>query len=122
MLRLNIYDTLDDVLESYYIFLTDFEEDENFLDTFPNGSSFAFFDTDVHDDRSFLQEDEADLVIDLYTIYSMLWGKFVLFVFFFLDEIFRVVLALYVTFTLMFEVNATNRSRSEDAYILNKRA
>ena len=72
MLRLNIYDGVDDILDSYYIFLIDFDEDEYFFETFPNASSFSFFDTDVHDDRSFLQEDEADLVVDLYTIYFVL--------------------------------------------------
>jgi hypothetical protein len=32
--RLNIYDGVDDVLDSYYIFLADFDEDEYIIDLF----------------------------------------------------------------------------------------
>lgn len=121
MLRLNIYDGVDDIFDSYYIFLADFDEDEYFLETFPDASAFASFDSDVQDDRSFLQEDEADLTIDLYTIYYVLWGKYVFYLFFVMEEAARVGLALYVTFTLIFEINAVNRSRSEDTYLAAKR-
>jgi hypothetical protein len=72
MLRLNIYDGVDDILDSYYIVFVDFDEDEYFLETLPKASSFSFFDTDVHDDRSFLLEDESDLTVDLYTIYAVI--------------------------------------------------
>jgi hypothetical protein len=32
--RLNIYDLNDDILDSYYIFLGDFDDDEYFMETF----------------------------------------------------------------------------------------
>jgi len=41
---------------------------------------------------------------------------------FILEEIARVSLALYVTYLLIFEINAVNRSYAEDSYIVNKRA
>ena len=122
MMRLNIYDGVDDILDSYYIAFVDFDEDEYFLETFPNASSFSFFDTDVQDDRSFLQEDEADLIIDFYTIYAVLWGKYVFYLSFILEEFARVGLALFVTYILMFEINAVNRSRNEDSYFSTKRS
>lgn len=122
MLRLNIYDGVDDILDSYYIVFVDFDEDEYFLETLPNASSFSFFDTDVHDDRSFLLEDESDLTVDLYTIYAVIWGKYVLYLFFILEEFARVGLALFVTYILMFEINAVNRSRNEDHYLSAKRS
>lgn len=122
MLRLNIYDGVDDILDSYYIVFVDFDEDEYFLETLPNASAFSFFDTDVQDDRSFLLEDESDLTIDLYTIYAVIWGKYVLYLFFILEEFARVGLALFVTYILMFEINAVNRSRSEDQYLNAKRS
>jgi hypothetical protein len=121
MMRLNIYDGLDDILESFFVCFVDWEEDECFLDTLPNGSSFSFFDTDAHDDRSFLQEDEADLIVDFYTIYAMVWGKYVFFLSFVIEEFARAGLALFVTYILMFEINAVNRSRSEDSYFASKR-
>jgi hypothetical protein len=67
--RLNIYDGVDDILDSYYIFMTDFEEEEYFSDAFFSMFSVLSFDTDVNDDRSFLFEDEMDLSADLFTLY-----------------------------------------------------
>ena len=79
MARLNIYDGVDDVLDSYYIFMADFEEEEYFPDMFFSLFSTMSFDTDVNDDRSFLFEDEMDFSADLFTIYFLVWGKFAYF-------------------------------------------
>ena len=121
MVRLNIYDGIDDILDSYYIFMADFEEEEYFSDTFFSLFSTMSFDTDVNDDRSFLFEDESDITSDIFTLYFVVWGKFAYFWLFFLDEIARVSLALYVTYLLVFEINAVNRSFSEDTYLASKR-
>lgn len=119
--RLNIYDSVDDILDSYYIFMTDFEEEEYFSDSFFSIFSVLSFDTDVNDDRSFLFEDEMDLSFDLFTLYFILWGKFAYFWLFILEEIGRVMLALYITYILIFEMNSVNRSYVEDAYLVSKR-
>jgi hypothetical protein len=79
MARLNIYDGVDDILDSYYIFMADFEEEEYFSDAFFSLFTVMSFDTDVNDDRSFLFEDEMDISADLFTIYFILWGKFAYF-------------------------------------------
>lgn len=121
MIRLNIYDGIDDALDSYYIFMADFEEEEYFSDSFFSLFSTLSFDTDLYDDRSFLFEDEMDLTTDLFTVYFIVWGKFAYFWLFILEEIARVTLALYVTYILIFEVNAVNRSYSEDTYLASKR-
>jgi|SRR6056300_707793 len=68
-LRLNIYDALDDFLDSYYIFVGDFDDDEYFMDSFFNMFGVLFFDNDVNDDRSFLFEDESDFYADLFSLY-----------------------------------------------------
>jgi hypothetical protein len=122
MARLNIYDGVDDVLDSYYIFMADFEEEEYFSDAFFSLFSVMSFDTDVNDDRSFLFEDEMDFSADLFTIYFIVWGKLAYFWLFILEEIARVSLALYVTYLVLFEINAVNRSYSEDNYLLVKRS
>lgn len=122
MARLNIYDGVDDILDSYYIFMADFEEEEYFSDAFFSLFSVMSFDTDVNDDRSFLFEDEMDVSADLFTIYFILWGKFAYFWLFILEEIARVMLALYVTYLLVFEMNAVNRSYAEDKYLSAKRS
>ena len=120
--RLNIYDGIDDALDSYYIFMADFEEEEYFPDAFFSLFSSMSFDTDVNDDRSFLLEDEMDFSADLFTVYFIVWGKFAYFWIFILEEIARVTLALYVTYLLMFEINAVNRSYCEDNYLSSKRS
>lgn len=121
MIRLNIYDSVDDVLDSYYIFMADFDEEEYFTDMFFSLFSVMSFDIDLNDDRSYLFEDELDFAIDLFSVYFLLWGKFTYFWLFILEEIARVSLALYVTYLLIFEINAVNRSFVEDQYLIVKR-
>lgn len=122
MLRLNIYDTVDDIFDSYYIFVGDFDDDEYFSDLFFPIFSVMFFDTDVNDDRSFFFEDEVDFSNDLFSLYFIMWGKFTFFVFFILEEIVRVALAFYVTYLILFEIHAINRSYVEDTYFGTKRS
>ena len=121
MIRLNIYDGVDDILDSYYIFVADFEEDEYFIDLFFSVFTTMFFDYDTNDDRSFFLEDEPDFTADLFTIYFVLWGKFFFFLLFFLEILARTTLALYVTYLIIFEINAVNRSYSEDSFLLTKK-
>jgi len=72
MARLNLYDFLDDLLDSYYLFVCDFDDDEYFSDLVFSIFSVMFFDTDLHDDRSFFFEDEVDLANDLFSLYFIL--------------------------------------------------
>lgn len=121
MARLNLYDFLDDVLDSYYLLVCDFDDDEYFSDLFFSIFSVMFFDSDVHDDRSFFLEDEIDLANDLFSLYFILWSKFSLFLFFSMEETLRVLLAFYVTYLIIFEIQAVNRSYVEDTYLFKKR-
>ena len=121
MARLNLYDFLDDLLDSYYLFVCDFDDDEYYSDLFFSTYSILFFDTDNNDDRSFFFEDEVDLSNDLFSLYFILWSKFSLFFFFALEECIRVLLAFYVTYLIIFEVQAVNRSYIEDLYLFKKR-
>ena len=121
MIRLNMYDTVDDILDSYYVFVGDFDDDEYFSDLVFSIFGTMFFDSDNNDDRSFFFEGEMDFTGDLFSIYFMVWSKFALAVFFLIDEIARMALALYVTYLIIFEIQAVNRSFVEDTYITNKR-
>lgn len=121
MARLNLYDFLDDLLDSYYLFVCDFDDDEYFSDLLFSIFSVMFFDTDLHDDRSFFFEDEVDLANDLFSLYFILWSKLSLFLFFAMEECVRVLLAFYVTYLIIFEVQAVNRSYVEDTYLFKKR-
>ena len=72
MIRLNIYDSVDDVLDSYYIFMADFDEEEYFSDSFFSLFTVMSFDIDVNDDRSFQFEDEVDFSADLFAVYFLI--------------------------------------------------
>jgi hypothetical protein len=69
LFRLNVYDTLDDFYDSYYIFVGDFDDDEYFSEVFFSMYSFFYYDYDNNDDRSFTLEDENDLFLDLFYLY-----------------------------------------------------
>jgi hypothetical protein len=71
LFRLNVYDTLDDFYDSYYIFLGDFDDDEYFNELFFSMYSLFFYDYDVNDDRAFSLEDENEFFLDLFYIYFL---------------------------------------------------
>jgi hypothetical protein len=111
LFRLNIYDGLDDFLDSYYIFFIDFDED-SFNDEF----FFYYFNTflsDNNEDLVFYQLTEFGWFEDLYSKYFIIWGKFFMFWFFILEEAFRVSLALYIFYLIIFEVHSVNVSYNE---------
>ena len=72
LFRVNVYDTVEDFLDTYYIFVGDFDDDEYLNELFFSIHGTIFFTMDNHDDRSFLLEDENDFSYDLYFIYFML--------------------------------------------------
>ena len=122
VLRLNIYDTMDDIHDSYYIFFEDFGDDEYYAETLFSRLGFSFFDIDVKDDRSIFLENTLDISFDLFSFYYIAWSKFTFFLLFAVDEVVRVILASYIIFLIVFEVHAVNRSYTEDSYINTKRA
>ena len=121
MVRLNIYDFLDDAMDSYYIFVCDFDDDEYFSEIFFSVFSFMFFDSDNNDDRSFFFEDEFDFSLDLFSLYFIVWAKFSLFFIFALEEVARVSLAFFIVYLIIFEIQAVNRSYVEDTFIQSKK-
>jgi hypothetical protein len=71
LFRVNVYDTLDDFYDSYYIFLGDFDDDEYFNELFFSMYSLFFYDFDVNDDRAFSLEDENEFFIDFFYLYFL---------------------------------------------------
>lgn len=67
--RMNVYDTLEDFFDSYYIFIGDFDDDEYLNELFLSIHGTITYTIDNHDDRSFLFEDENDFNFDLFFIY-----------------------------------------------------
>ena len=71
LFRLNVYDTLDDFYDSYYIYVGDFDDDEYFNEMFFSMYPLFFFDSDNNDDRAFSLEDENEFMLDLFYIYFL---------------------------------------------------
>jgi hypothetical protein len=69
LFRLNVYDTLDDFYDSYYIFVGDFDDDEYLSELFFSIYSTMFYDYDVNDDRIYSLEEENDFFFDLFFLY-----------------------------------------------------
>jgi hypothetical protein len=69
LFRLNVYDTLDDFYDSYYIYVGDFDDDEYFFDMFFSFYPYFYFDFNNHDDRDVTLEDENEFLVDLFCIY-----------------------------------------------------
>ena len=121
LFRLNVYDTLDDFYDSYYIFVGDFDDDEYFFELFFYVYALFYIDYDNNDDRSFTFEDENEFIMDLFYIYFICWAKFFTFIFFILEEILRLSLAFYICYLIIFEVHAVNCSYIEDNYFSSYR-
>ena len=118
LFRLNVYDTLDDFYDSYYIFVADFDEDAYISELFFSIYTLIFYDLDVNDDKAFSLEDESDLFLDLFYLYFIYWGKFFTFIFFILEEILRLSLAFYICYLIIFDVHAVNSSYLEDSFFV----
>ena len=117
LFRLNIYDTLDDFFDSYYIFIGDFDDDEYWDELFFSINGVLFYDTDVYDDRELNHYETTDISFDGFYWYFLLWNKFFMFILGILEEVARIVLALYVCYLITFDVHAVNNSYTEDRYI-----
>lgn len=122
LLRVNVYDTLDDFLDSYYICVGDFDEDEYITELVLTLNKSLFFLLENNYDTSYLFEDEYGLVFDWFYFYYVSWGKLFYFVFFILEEAARLSLAFYVCYLITFEIHSVNCSYNEDFFLNKKRS
>jgi hypothetical protein len=120
--RINLYDVFDDILDSYYIFIIDFDDDEYFSELFLSIHGTLFFTNDNHDDRSVLLEDENGFMGDLFYLYFLIFGKIFFFLIFITEEFARLILGFYICFLIIFEMHSVNCSYREDSYINLKKS
>lgn len=121
LFRLNVYDTLDDFYDSYYIFIGDFDDDEYYSELFFSYYPFMFFQFDSKDDDLYSLENENEFFMDLFYLYFLCWGKLFFFIFFIVEEILRLALGFYICYLIIFEVHAVNASYVEENYFYTKR-
>lgn len=122
MVRFFIYESNDDILDSYYIFIGDFDDDEYFNEIFFSVVPLLFFDPDNNDDRSLFLEDEIDLTVDLFSLYFIFLTKLGSLMFYIPEGVARAFLAFYIGYLIVFEVHTANRSYTEDDYLAIKRS
>lgn len=123
LFRLNIYDGLDDFLDSYCIFFCEFNENieiEGISNLFieNNVNGFDLLKSDVD-----LNTTELDIsgIGDLFFFYYINFVEIMNYWLFLLEEIFRVFLAFYIIYLIIFEVHSVNLSYIEDSYFRNKK-
>lgn len=121
ILRINMYDLTDDILDSYYICMIDFDDDEYLHELFFSLHGTLFFTNDNHDDRSFLLEDENSFINDFYYLYFLVWGKINFFLIFLVDEALRLALGFYICYFITFEIHSVNCSYKEDNFLYTKK-
>ena len=121
LVRLNIYDTLDDVLDSNYIFACDFQDEVYTSDTWARFYNFLAYDSSYCVSKNPALPYNLNYPFDLFSIYFTVVLKFTTFVLFALEEIARVLLAFFILYLVIFEMQAVNRSYTEDRFIWNQR-
>jgi hypothetical protein len=120
--RINLYDIFDDILDSYYILIIDFDDDEYFSELFLSVHGTLFFSNDNHDDRSVLLEDENGFMGDFFYLYFLIFGKIFFFLIFLTEELARLVLGFYICFLIIFEMHSVSCSYREDSYFNSKKS
>ena len=121
LFRINVYDTLDDFFDSYYIFVGDFDEDNYLNELFLSIQGSLLFVAENKSDSSYLLVEENNFLNDWFYIYFIVWGKIFYFYFFILELAARLALAFYICYLIIFEIHNVNCSYVEDNYFLNKR-
>lgn len=123
LFRLNIYDGLDDFLDSYCLFFSDFNENSEIssISTFMlqlSNSDYFFLYDDINDD---MVDYDFHLYFDLFNLFFILLTDTSNYWLFILEEIFRLTLAFYIIYLIIFEAHAVNFSYLEDSYIIVKK-
>jgi hypothetical protein len=72
LFRLNIYDSLDDFYDSYYIFVGDFDEDDYLTENVLPLISNLVYTQDNNTDKVFMLEEEHVFFLDLFYIYFLI--------------------------------------------------
>jgi len=71
LFRLNVYDTLDDFYDSYYVYIGDFDEDEYFSELFFSYYSLLSFEYDNNSDHNSGLDSENDFFLDFFYLYFL---------------------------------------------------
>lgn len=105
-----IHDRIDDTFDSYDILLVEFEEDRYLSEPVSFENQFTW------------DEVTLNLSTNPFNVCYFIWGEFAYRPLFLLEEIYRLIPALYVIHLLVFEINVLNQLYSEVSDLTPKRA
>jgi len=108
LFRLNVYDLLEDILDSYYLFLGDFGGEYLLNNSFFTLQAFENLSVTNTEESFSFEDTNSSLWSDIFQAYYILWARFVYFYLFCLGELGRVALAIYIVILIFFEIHATN--------------
>jgi hypothetical protein len=116
LIRLTLYDTLDDLIESYYVFFDDFIDDSGttvfFISSYEENLNFSLDNKEQTLDTN----ENFFYSFDLYLAYiNVLQGLFT-FWFFLLEELFRLILGTFIMYIILIELYSGLLSYSETTF------
>lgn len=121
MVRINIYDTVEDLLDSNYIFACEFQ-DERFDDGFLYfWVDHALTEMSIMQTHLALKPYNQLLDYDSISTYIQICGYAVSIIFFILEAAGRALLGFFIVYLIIFEMQSINRSYTEDSFIANER-
>lgn len=123
LFRLNIYDGLDDFLDSYCIFFAEFSDMVEFnsdCDMYLLNNEYSF---NLFNDSGDVSIDDIDLFyfFDFLVVYYSSAIDSLNYWLFVLEEIFRLVLAIYIIYLIILEVHTINLNYLEENYFFLKK-
>jgi hypothetical protein len=122
MVRLNIYDTVEDLLDTNYVFACEFEDERYCQDILYARFDWAMTEIDCLQHHLSLKPYNQLLNFDSITTYFIICGYYLTIVFFLLEAAGRVLLAFFIVYLIIFEMQSINRSYTEDSFINNERS
>lgn len=113
LIRLTLYDLLEDIIESYYVFFEDFY-DKSFIGTSWLTSCFDGY-TDLGNDSTITTDSNSGSLLphDFYMYYVKIVAQFLVFFPFLIDELFRLSLGTFIAYTILIEIYSGSLSYSE---------
>lgn len=121
LVRLNVYDTLDDIMDSNYILVCDFLDELDGIESWTNFYLLLVFEWAYTFYRNYSKIYMESLLLDVFSIHTVICFKLLSFMFFIFEEVVRFLLAFYILYLIILEIQSVNRSYSEDTYVVNER-
>lgn len=121
MVRINIYDTVEDLLDSNYIFLCEFQDEYYHDGILYRSVDYALTEMCILESQLSIKNYAELLDYDAIWIYILICGHAVSIILFILEAAGRALLGFFIIYLIIFEMQAINRSYTEDSFASNEK-